>query len=99
MKRTEAIQVGDLIARLIEQSGSTATYEAQRVCFLWPEVVGPTVNRLTTARWINRDEMHVCIASGVVKSELTFMADSIVGHLNRLAGATSNPVIRRLIIH
>lgn len=99
MKRRNAIQIGELIRRAIEESGSTATYEAQRVCFLWPEVVGPTINRFTTARWVRNDEMHVCIASGPVKNELMFLSDTLLERLNRAAGASENPVIRRLVIH
>lgn len=96
MKRRDAIQVGQLIRRFIEASGSASTYDAHRICYLWPEAVGPTINRLTTARWVERDTLHVTIASGAVKSELTFMSAAIVDRLNALAGA---PVITRLIIH
>lgn len=99
MKRQDAIRIGELIERTIELSGSTATFNARKICYLWPEAVGPTVNRLTTARWIHRDELHVSIASGAVKSELTFMAPRIVERLNALAGTSDNPTIRRLIIH
>lgn len=99
MKRHDAIQIGELIRRTIEEAGSTVTYEAQRVCSAWPEVVGPTINRLTTARWVVRDELHVSIAGGPVKSELTFLTDTLLERLNAVAGASDNPVVRRLIIH
>lgn len=99
MERRNAIQIGDLIRQAIEDAGSTATYNAQRVMALWSEVVGPTINRHTTARWVKGDEMHVVIASGVMKSEITFMAESILARLNELAGTTESPPIRRLIVH
>lgn len=99
MKRRQAIQIGELIRQAIEDSGSTVTYQGQRICYLWPEAVGPTINRFTTERWVHRDELHVRIASGAVKSEVAMMSEAILLRLNELAGMTANPVIRRIIIH
>lgn len=99
MKRRNAVRIDELIRRAIDEAGSSATFEAQRVCYLWPEIVGPTINRFTTARWVVRDELHVTIASGAVKSELTFLSDKLLERLNAAAGAGADPVVRRLIIH
>ena len=96
MKRQEPLQIGELIRRAVEEAGNTEVFEAQRACYLWPEAVGPTINRFTTARWIRRDELHVTIASASVKSELAFMSDAIVRRINDLSGKN---VISRLIIH
>lgn len=99
MKRNEPIQVDQLIRNAIEESGNASIYNARHICLLWGDVVGPTINRYTTARWITRDELHVTIASGVMKSELAIMSENIIARLNELAGMTANPVVRRLIIH
>lgn len=96
MKRQDPIQIGEFIRMAIEKSGNAEVFEAQRVCYLWPEAVGPTLNRFTTARWVRRDELHVTIASASVKNELAFMSDAIVKRLNELAG---KQLISRLIIH
>lgn len=99
MKRRKAIQIGELIDRAIEASGSKDAFNGQRICYLWPEAVGPTINRFTTERWIQHDELHVRITSAPIKNELTFLSEAIVSRLNELAGMKNNPVIRRLIIH
>lgn len=99
MKRRNAIQIDVLIRNAIEQAGAKATYDVQRICFLWGEAVGPTINRYTTARWVTRDELHVVIASGVVKSEVAFMSDAILSRLNELAGVRDNPPVRKIVIH
>lgn len=99
MKRHDAIRIDRLIQQAIEDSGNKAAYDAQRICYLWPQVVGPTINRHTTARWVVRDELHVSIASGPMKSEIAFAETAIVARLNELAGFTENPLIRRLIVH
>lgn len=99
MKRRDAIQIGDLIQLSIREAGTTDAYDAGQICYLWPEVVGPTINRFTTARWVVRDELHVTIAGGVVKSELAFISQAIIDRLNTLAGKENAPVVRRLVIH
>ncbi len=96
MKRREAEQIGDLIRRAVESAGVAERFDAQKVCYLWPEVVGPTINRFTTRRWVINDEMHVAIASGPLKTELAYMAVGIANRLNELAG---RHVISKLIIH
>ena len=99
MKRRDAIRIGDLIRKSIEEAGNTDTFNSQNICYLWPEAVGPTINRYTTERWVRRDELHVRIASASIKNEISFLSDNIIKRLNELAGTTENPPIRRLIIH
>lgn len=99
MKRRNAIKIDELIHQAMESSGSTLTYEAQRICYLWPEVVGPTVNRLTTARWVHGTELHVTITGGPLKNEIAFMGERIIARLNEMAGLRDNPRVTRLIVH
>ena len=99
MKRQNAVQIGELIRKAIEEAGSTDTFNAQRLCHLWPEAVGPTINRFTTARWVTRNELHVRVASAPMKNELSFMANAIMERLNQLAGTSDNPKITKLVIH
>lgn len=99
MKRTHAIRIGDLIKQAMEEAGSTTAYQAQHICYLWPEAVGPTINRYTTERWIHHDELHVRIASASIKNEISFLSEAILKRLNELAGTTENPAVRKLVIH
>lgn len=99
MKRHDAIQIGELIRRTLREAGAEASFDAHRICYLWGEAVGPTINRYTVARWVRKDELHVTISSGPVKNELAFMSQAIVNRLNELAGAQKAPIITRLIIH
>jgi hypothetical protein len=45
---------------------------------------------------VDRDELHVCIASASLKNELSFLSSSIVKRLNEAAGAN---VISKIIFH
>ncbi|MBJ2184259.1 MAG: DUF721 domain-containing protein [Muribaculaceae bacterium] len=86
MKRTDPKQIGRLIDELIDSTGARDTYEQQRICYLWPEVMGPTVNRHTARRWVDGGTLHVVITSSPLKSELGMMRTAIVDRLNQAAG-------------
>lgn len=96
MKRSEPKSIGTLIDELIDSVGARDTYEQQRVCYLWPEVMGPAVNRRTARRWVDGGTLHVVITSAPLKSELGMMRRAIVDRLNEAAGKT---VITSVAIH
>lgn len=96
MKRNDAKRVDAIITMAFERCGTRDVFDRQHICYLWPEIVGPTINRLTTRRWVERDELHVCIASGPLKNELSFMQSRLVERLNAAAGAH---VITKIIFH
>lgn len=86
MQRREAVRVDEIIRQAIESAGATEAYYNQRVCYLWPEVVGPVVNRHTTRRWVSGGTLHVVMTSASLKNELSYHRESLVDHLNRAAG-------------
>lgn len=96
MKKHEALSVGQIINQAIARTGHRDEYLRQQAAFLWAEVVGPTINRYTIRRFVDRDIMHVYVSSGPVKSELTYIADTLVARINAIVGQS---VITRIIIH
>lgn len=96
MKKIEAELVGKIIDRAFAATGNRDDFLRQQALYLWPEVVGPTINRHTMRRWLDRDVMHVCLNSSVLKNELLYLTDSICRKLNELMGET---VISKIIIH
>lgn len=96
MRKTEALSVGEIIERAIAATGNRDEYARQQALFLWPEVVGPTINRCTVRRWMDRDVMHVCLNSSVLKNELLYLTDSIRGKINSLMGSQ---VVAKIMIH
>lgn len=96
MKRTEALQVGDLLKAMMESDGSAADFDRQKLCYLWSEIVGPTVNRVTTRRFVENDTFHVYISSGPIKSELAYVTSALVDKLNEAVG---RKIIKRIAIH
>ncbi len=96
MKKTEALSVGEIISRAIAATGNRDEYARQQALFIWPEVVGPTINRNTMRRWMDHDVMHVCLTSAVLKNELMYLTDSIRTKINRILGEN---VVSKIIIH
>lgn len=96
MKRRYPTLVGKIIEEAIRTSGREDDFRRQKACYVWADIMGPTINRLTTRRWIDRDQLHVVVVSGPLKTELSFMSDSIVRRINEAVGSD---IITRLIIH
>lgn len=96
MKRRDAMSVGQIIEQAIAQTGNRDVYMQQQACFLWPEIVGPAINKCTTRRWVEQDVLHVCMTSAALKNELTFLAPQIIDMVNKILG---QHVISRLAVH
>ena len=60
---------------------------ALRASALWPEVVGPGVNRYTTRRWVKDGVLHVAISSASLRGELNMSRRAIITRLNERVGA------------
>lgn len=87
MKRHEAQSVAQIIREAMAAAGATVTYDRQRACFLWPEVVGPTINRFTSRRWVDdAGVLHVAITSPALRSDLAMNRQTLVDRLNQAAG-------------
>ncbi len=96
MKKHEALSVGEIIERALAAAGDPQILHRQRVCYLWGEVVGPSINRYTLRRHVEGDTLHVYLSSAVIKQELAYREASLVDTLNSLVGAQ---VLRRISFH
>ncbi len=96
MKRQDPKQIGDIIRQALENDNSAASLNEQKISYLWPEIVGPGINRYTTRRFVESGVLHVYISSAALKNELQFMRSHLIASLNKAAGAD---VINNIIIH
>lgn len=97
MKRTDPRLIGDIIAESLRRDGLDTAMAEQRALYMWPEIVGPGVNRYTTRRYVAEGGvMHVYLSSAVLKNELSFHRSSLVEQLNKAAGAD---VISQIVFH
>lgn len=96
MKRTDPIAIGELISRVMDDPDSRPNYDRQKASWAWGEILGPTVVKVTSRRYVEGDVLHAYITSSAVKSELTFMLEPLVEKINQAVGA---PVIKKIILH
>lgn len=96
MKRTEPKSITEIIEESFERAGLTDTVAEQRACYLWPEIVGPGINRRTFKRYVDRGVMHVFITSAALKNELSFNRAALVEQINRAVGCNA---ITSIVFH
>lgn len=87
MKRTHPELIKELIDKVMLQGENRQTVLEQRACYLWPEVVGPSINRYTFRRYVDKGVMHVYLSSPSLKNELSFYRKRLVDALNKAIGS------------
>ena len=97
MKRAIPQSLGDVIQRMIDDTGMREGYEKHNVESLWPTVVGPAIARYTRQVWLDPSNvLHVQIQSASLTEELSYMRDSLVQHINDAYGA---PKVVAVVFH
>lgn len=96
MKRRDPLRIDDIIDRALQASNTQTSFNEQKVCYLWPEIVGPGINRYTTRRFVDSGTLHVYLSSASLKNELQYMRSHLIAELNKAVGAN---VINSIVIH
>ena len=96
MKRTDPQTIRQIIDTVIDRAGNRRELQEHRAAYLWVDVVGPEINRLTTSRYVRDGVLHVTVNSAAVKSELQFVKASLVEQINEIMGAD---IIKSIAIH
>jgi hypothetical protein len=96
MKRSEPKLLVDIINEALRRDGLQTEFNEQRALYLWPQVVGPGVNRYTTRRFMDHGVMHVFISSATLKNDLSFMRPRLIEALNQLVGANT---VTDIVLH
>ncbi len=96
MKKTDPIRLGDFVDHVLSQAGISDRLDEHRLCALWPEIVGPGINRYTVRRFVDRGVLHVYLTSAPLKNELMFTRSSLVKALNDACG---RQVISDIMFH
>ena len=87
MKKTYPRLFRNIFDSVVKQSNDSDNFLRQQASFLWPEIVGPGVNRYTARRYVDdAGTLHVYITSASLKNELSFHRNVIAEKLNRLVG-------------
>ncbi|MBR6287058.1 MAG: DUF721 domain-containing protein [Bacteroidaceae bacterium] len=88
MKRTKAIQFGDVLQQYLRMEGlETPLNEFRLVNEAWPEVVGHGVARYTTNIEIHNQTLFVRMTSPALRQNLSMMRSQLIKKLNAYVGA------------
>lgn len=87
MKRTEPKSVTEIIEESIAGAGLSGEVAQQKACYLWPEIVGPGVNRYTFRRYVDHGVLHVYLTSAVLKQELSYHRSRLIDMINQAVGS------------
>lgn len=96
MKRSNPLSIKQLIDHVLDDDSVRDAARAQRLCYMWPDIVGPGINRYTTKRYVSDRILHVYLSSAPLKNELQFHRSRLVDLLNQAVGAE---VITDIQIH
>lgn len=96
MKRRYPERIDIIIEKALKENDISASINEQKISYLWPEIVGPGINRYTTRRFVESGTLHVFISSASLKNELQYMRSHLIDELNKAAGSN---VINKIVIH
>lgn len=96
MKRTEPKLFSEIFNDAMASVGAADAMVQHRACYMWPEIVGPGVNRYTFRRYVENGVLHVYISSASLKNELSFMRQSLLERLNDAVGSNA---ISEIVFH
>ena len=86
MQKTDPKSVRQIIDQIMDKSARKSDILEMRASALWPDIVGPGVNRYTLRRDVKNGVMYVRLSSGALKQELSFQRQEIINAINRILG-------------
>lgn len=94
MKRREPQSIDQIIAEAVRAGNMADNFDLQRASSLWPEIVGPEINRQTMRRYIDGTTLHVYILSSPLREELSYHRKRLLELLNGVIGREALTDIR-----
>ena len=94
MKRTEALQIGEIIDSYIRQEHLETAMNEQKASYVLADVVGYGINRYTISRSVHNGVMTVRLSSATLRNELMMNRSLLIKRINEAVGA---PVITEII--
>lgn len=85
MKRTETLQIGDIMRQVLDETDMTQRLDQCRAADLWPSVMGPIATK-TTRPYVSGTLMTVGVPNAALRHELSMSRSAIVRELNRQLG-------------
>ena len=86
MKKTNAQSVGEIIDSFLKHENLDNKLGEQQALALWPEIVGPGINRYTTNRYVNKGVLYITLSSAPLRNELMYNRSLLIKRINESLG-------------
>ena len=96
MRRATPMQLGEIIEKMINDTGLRPAMERRSVEAMWPEVAGKHIASYTRRVFLDGKTLHVYIDSASLKEELGYLRDTLTAQINRLA---ERHAVDAIVIH
>ncbi|MBQ9636278.1 MAG: DUF721 domain-containing protein [Prevotella sp.] len=90
MFRRQVQPLSEVLQQLLRAEGLETPLNEKRLIDAWDEVVGPTVVKYTTGKFIKNQTLFVKIQNPALRQDLSMMRSQLVRRLNAAVGG---PVI------
>lgn len=90
------MQLGQIIEKMLNDTGLRPKFEQRSVEALWPEVAGKHIASYTRRVRLDGRLLHIYIDSAALKEELGYLRDTLIAQINRIVGRKA---VDNIIIH
>lgn len=96
MRRAQPLQLGQIIEKMLDDTGLRPAMQRRSVEAMWPEVAGKHIASYTRRVTLEGRTLHVYVDSAALKEELGYLRDTLVEQINRMA---QRRAIDNILIH
>ena len=96
MKRTEPLQIGQVIDMMMSRAAADPETRARFLAGIWPRIAGEHIAAYTSKVYFDKRMLHVYLTSASLKEQLGYMREALVVQFNNQAGENA---IDNIIFH
>ncbi|MBR6282674.1 MAG: DUF721 domain-containing protein [Muribaculaceae bacterium] len=86
MKRTRPKSIAEVIDGFMKEEHLDTQLDEHRASALWPQIVGPGINRYTISRDVSGGVMRVRLSSAALRNQLMMGRTSLIQRINEALG-------------
>lgn len=86
MRKNNAQSIGEVLGEYIKSMRIDSRLQEQKVVKLWPELMGPAIEKITKKVYLKDQKLYVELSSSVARNELMMMREGIIKVLNKRVG-------------
>ncbi len=94
-RNNENLSISDALKEFVSTNRLEKGLEKVNVADAWAKLMGNGVNNYTTAVQLERDTLYIQLSSSVLREELSYGKQKIIGMLNEELG---KDIIKKLIL-